>query len=88
MVRRTMRSTVKFSITARRAAGTSRRAQLGVAEQFGDGGSHCGGLVIHQQPGFAIAHDFGQSAHAAGDHRHGRRHGQQRAEPSPSAWVM
>ena len=36
-------------------------------------------VVIDQQSVFAVADDFGQTADAAGDHRHGGRHGEQGA---------
>ena len=72
-----MQSTVKFSITRRRAASPSERASPGSALKLANSGGNGGGFVFHQQAGPAMLDDFRQAAHFAGHHRNAGRHGQQ-----------
>src|SRR5213079_2712712 len=52
---------------------------FGVIHQATDGGEDGGLVVVDEESVLAVADDFGESADAAGDHRHGGRHGEQSA---------
>src|ERR1035441_4181270 len=58
---------------------------FGMVEELADGIGDGGLVVLDEEAVFAVADDLSQPADIAGDHGHGRRHGQQDAGAEPLA---
>src|ERR1035441_1190100 len=58
---------------------------FGMVEELADGVGDGGLVVLDEEAVFAVADDLSQPADIAGDHGHGRRHGQQDAGAEPLA---